>query len=64
MTSRRPTPERLELFSDAVFAVIITTMILELKLPQEPSFSALLPLWPTALSHKWRQRCGSPPGIA
>jgi len=55
MTSRRPTPgSGWKLFSDAVFAVIITTMILELKLPQEPSFSALLPLWPTALSHKWR----------
>jgi uncharacterized membrane protein len=34
-----------------VFAVIITIMVLELKPPREPSFSALLPLWPTALSY-------------
>jgi uncharacterized membrane protein len=51
MTSRRPTPERLGAFSDGVFAVIITIMVLELKPPREPSFSALLPLWPTGLSY-------------
>jgi uncharacterized membrane protein len=51
MSSRRPTPERLGTFSDGVFAVIITIMVLELKPPREPSFSALLPLWPTGLSY-------------
>jgi uncharacterized membrane protein len=51
MTSRRPTPERLGAFSDAVFAVIITIMVLDLKPPREPSFLALLPLWPTGLSY-------------
>ena len=51
MNSRRPTPERLGAFSDGVFAVIITIMVLELKPPREPSFSALLPLWPTGLSY-------------
>ena len=35
-----------------MFAVIITIMVLELKPPPEhPTFGALLPLWPTALSY-------------
>jgi uncharacterized membrane protein len=48
---RRPTPERLGAFSDGVFAVIITIMVLELKPPPQPSFAALLSLWPTGLSY-------------
>lgn len=51
MIARKPTPERLGAFSDGVFAVIITVMVLELKPPEHPSFAALLPLWPTALSY-------------
>ena len=51
MTHRRPTTERLGAFSDGVFAVIITIMVLELKPPSQPSFAALLALWPTALSY-------------
>jgi len=47
----RPTPERLGAFSDGVFAVIITIMVLELKPPPQPSFAALLPLWPTVVSY-------------
>jgi uncharacterized membrane protein len=48
----KPTAERLALFSDAVIAVIITIMVLELKAPErEATFSALLPLWPTAVSY-------------
>jgi uncharacterized membrane protein len=54
MTFRRPTPDRLGAFSDGVFAVIITIMVLDLKPPREPSFSALLPLWPTGLSYAVR----------
>jgi uncharacterized membrane protein len=34
-----------------VFAVIITIMVLELKPPEHPTFAALRPLWPTALSY-------------
>jgi uncharacterized membrane protein len=34
-----------------VFAVVITIMVLELKPPEHPTFGALLPLWPTALSY-------------
>jgi TMEM175 potassium channel family protein len=54
MTHRRPTPERLGAFSDGVFAVIITIMVLKLKPPSQPSFATLLPLWPTGLSYAVR----------
>jgi len=43
--------ERMAFFSDAVFAVIITIMVLDLKPPAEPTLRALLPLWPTFLSY-------------
>jgi uncharacterized membrane protein len=43
--------DRIGAFPDAVIAVIITIMVLELKSPQEATFSALLPLWPTAISY-------------
>jgi uncharacterized membrane protein len=47
----KATPERLGAFSDGVFAVIITIMVLELKPPTQPTFAALLSLWPTGLSY-------------
>ncbi len=42
---------RLEAFSDGVLAIIITIMVLELKVPQEASFSALHPLFNVFLSY-------------
>ena len=48
---RRATPERLSIFSDGVFAVLITVLVLELRPPDQPSFEALLALWPTWLSY-------------
>src|ERR1700760_4509230 len=51
MPQRRGTVERLGAFSDGVFAVLMTIMVLELKPPEEPTFAALVPLWPTALSY-------------
>jgi len=45
------TKSRLEAFSDGVLAIIITIMVLELKIPHEGSFEALIPLYPIFLSY-------------
>jgi uncharacterized membrane protein len=45
------TREKLSSFCDGVFAVIITILVLELKVPSHPSFAALYDEWPTALSY-------------
>jgi hypothetical protein len=37
--------------SDAVFAVVITILVLELKPLGSPTFEALVSLWPTAVSY-------------
>jgi uncharacterized membrane protein len=42
---------RFEAFSDGVFAIIITIMVLELKVPHGESLAALAPLLPVFLSY-------------
>ena len=42
---------RLEAFSDGVIAIIITIMVLELKIPHEPTLAALAELIPIFLSY-------------
>ncbi len=39
---RAATPERLSAFSDGVFAVLITVLVLDLRPPEVPAFKALL----------------------
>ncbi|WP_083184609.1 TMEM175 family protein [Mycobacterium malmoense] len=51
MVTRNTGADRVGAFSDGVFAVLITILVLELKPPTAHSFSALLPLWPTGLSY-------------
>lgn len=42
---------RLEAFSDGVIAIVITIMVLELKVPHEPTWAALRGLTPVFLSY-------------
>ena len=42
---------RLEAFSDGVFAIIITIMVLELHAPMQPTLTALRPMVPAFLSY-------------
>jgi len=42
---------RVEAFSDGVIAIIITIMVLELRVPHEATFGALVPLAPVLLSY-------------
>ena len=51
MRSERAEIDRIIAFSDAVFAVIITVLVLDLRPPEQASFSALRGLWPTAVSY-------------
>lgn len=51
MFEEKTTADRLAAYSDAVFAVIVTIMVLELKAPEEAAMSNLWPLWPTAVSY-------------
>jgi uncharacterized membrane protein len=51
MREEKITADRLAAYSDAVFAVIVTIMVLDLKAPKQAAFSDLWPLWPTAVSY-------------
>jgi uncharacterized membrane protein len=51
MSEEKTSADRLAAYSDAVFAVIVTIMVLELKPPDQPGFPDLWPLWPTAVSY-------------
>ena len=52
----RATPERLSAFSDGVFAVLITVLVLELRPPELPTFKALS----VALAHVAKLRSELP----
>jgi uncharacterized membrane protein len=45
------TKTRLEAFSDAVIAIIITIMVLEMKIPHEASWHALAGIWEIFISY-------------
>lgn len=51
MREEKETAHRVAAYSDAVFAVIVTVMVLELRAPEQAAFSALWPLRPTAISY-------------
>lgn len=51
MTSPSRSPERLVFFSDGIFAIIITILVLELRPPHEASFAALMGLWPSFVAY-------------
>ena len=51
MAAGQTSTDRVRFFSDGVFAVLITILVLDLKPPHADTFSALLPLWPTGLSY-------------
>jgi uncharacterized membrane protein len=42
---------RIEAFSDGVLAIIITIMVLELRVPHEPTIAAVGELWPVFTSY-------------
>lgn len=51
MTGPGENTDRLIFFSDGVFAIIITVLVLELRPPHEASFEALMALWPSAVAY-------------
>ena len=51
MTAPSRSPERLVFFSDGVFAIIITILVLELRPPHEASIASLMGLWPSFVAY-------------
>ncbi len=51
MSLREMTTGRLEAFSDGVIAIIITIMVLELRVPAEPTLHALVKVFPTFVAY-------------
>jgi hypothetical protein len=51
MPEQRKAEDRLWAYSDAVFAVIVTIMVLRLQTPVSHHFASLLDLWPTLVSY-------------
>jgi len=51
MRKEKITADRLAAFSDGIFAVALTVLVLELNAPDQSAFSALWPLWPTGISY-------------
>lgn len=49
--SREQSLERINAFSDGIFAIIITIMVLDLKRPESATFKELAHLWPTWVSY-------------
>ena len=43
--------ERFNAFSDGIFGVLITILVLDIKVPDGATPGSLLPLWPTGLSY-------------
>jgi uncharacterized membrane protein len=51
MDARQPPLDRVSLFTDAVFGVLITILVLEIRPPHDFGLESLLPLWPAVLSY-------------
>ena len=51
MPQAKRSAERLTAFSDGVFAVLITVLVLDLRPPEVPTFRALVSFWPMGLSY-------------
>jgi uncharacterized membrane protein len=51
MRSEATETDRVIAFSDGVFAVIITVLVLDLRPPEQADLSALHDIWPTAVSY-------------
>jgi uncharacterized membrane protein len=45
------TPERIVIFSDGVFAIVITILVLDLRPPASADWAGFLSLWPKAFSY-------------